>query len=93
MLYDILQEFPWISTEQHLFGRPGTDYDWEATDPGKALAELNAAEETIGKLGKQVNKKVGTETPGAEYKADFWNLCQSSFLRRQTGNINLNVLL
>lgn len=35
------KEYPWITSEKQHFGRPGTDYDWEAKDPTKVLHRLH----------------------------------------------------
>ncbi len=32
-LRKLLREYPWIEGEKAQFGRPGSDYDWEARDP------------------------------------------------------------
>ncbi len=36
----MLKEYPWIESEKQLFGRPGSDYDWAATDPKKARERM-----------------------------------------------------
>lgn len=47
-----------MASERQFFGRPGGDYDWGARDPDAAFAELEKAEETLGRLGKGLNKRV-----------------------------------
>lgn len=32
-LRKLLREYPWIEGEKAQFGRPGSDYDWDAQDP------------------------------------------------------------
>ena len=51
-------EYPWVASERQFFGRPGGDYDWGARDTEAAFAELERAEETLGRLGKGLNKRV-----------------------------------
>lgn len=52
------REYTWIPSEHPHFGRPGTDYDWQAHDPEAQFAELAKAEATIEGLARKVNKKV-----------------------------------
>lgn len=52
-------EYPWVASERQFFGRAGGDYDWGARDADAAFAELERAEETLGRLGKGLNKRVG----------------------------------
>lgn len=52
------KEYPWISSEKRLFGRPGSDYDWTARDPQAAFAEYRQLEETLQGLSETLNKKV-----------------------------------
>ena len=47
-----------MASERQFFGRPGGDYDWGAREPEAAFAELEKAEETLGRLGKGLNKRV-----------------------------------
>ena len=54
----LLRKHPWIASEKHLFGEPGTDYDFSETDADEARAQLADAEEAQERLGKKVNKKV-----------------------------------
>lgn len=49
---------PWIEGEREFFGRPGTDYDFQARDPREAQRRMSKARETQQKLGKTVNKRV-----------------------------------
>jgi structural maintenance of chromosome 2 len=57
-LAHLSEAHPWIASEQQQFGRPGTDYDWEARDTAAAHAELTAAEAAQASLSKRINKKV-----------------------------------
>ena len=52
------QEYPWIASEKQFFGRPGSDYDWAATDCEKAFADFERGDEVVERLGKKVNRKV-----------------------------------
>ncbi|KAL4421732.1 hypothetical protein ABPG77_002348 [Micractinium sp. CCAP 211/92] len=57
-LRKLLREYPWIEGEKAQFGRPGSDYDWEARDPKQVFAEYEKASSAIEGLSKKVNKKV-----------------------------------
>lgn len=52
------REYPWINTEREHFGKPGSDYDWEANDPTAQFKAYERATTTIATLAKKVNKKV-----------------------------------
>ena len=54
----LLRHHAWIQTERPMFGRRGTEYDFEATDPAKAQQRLQKLGEEQERLGKKVNKKV-----------------------------------
>lgn len=54
----LLKANPWLESERSLFGKPGTEYDFEAEDPEEALDQLEAAQEKLKSLGKNVNRKV-----------------------------------
>ena len=53
-----LQEFPWIATEKDFFGKPGSDYDFEAQDVPAAFEEYEAANQSLQRLSNKVNRKV-----------------------------------
>ena len=36
----LLRQHAWIAAERHLFGTPGTDYDFASSDPAKAERRL-----------------------------------------------------
>lgn len=36
----LVEKHAWIASEKQLFGRSGTDYDFESRDPCKAIEEL-----------------------------------------------------
>ena len=57
-MHCVLQEFPWIATEKDFFGRPGSDYDFEAQDVPAAFAQYEAANESLQRLANKVNSKV-----------------------------------
>ncbi|KAL3152149.1 Structural maintenance of chromosomes protein 2-2 [Trebouxia sp. C0010 RCD-2024] len=63
------KEFPWIATEQEFFGKPGSDYDFEAQDVQAAFQEYEAANQSLQRLANKVNRKVLTmfEKADAEY--------------------------
>ena len=54
-----VQEYPWIVTEKHFFGRPGSDFDFEAHDVDAAFQELQGAQDSQQRLANRVNRKVG----------------------------------
>merc|ERR1740117_863605 len=54
----MLKKHDWIATEQQFFGKPHTDYDFEATSPKSAGLRLNALQAEQEELGKKINKKV-----------------------------------
>ena len=54
-----MQEYPWIVTEKHFFGRPGSDFDFEAHDVDAAFQELQGAQDSQQRLANRVNRKVG----------------------------------
>ena len=56
----VVQEYPWIESEKQFFGRPGSNYDWAATDPQQAFADHEKAADVVERLEKKVNRKVGT---------------------------------
>lgn len=47
-----------MASERQFFGRPGGDYDWAARNADAAFADLEKSEETLGRLGKGLNKRV-----------------------------------
>ncbi len=53
-----VQEFPWIATEKDFFGKPGSDYDFEAQDVQAAFEEYEAANQSLQRLANKVNRKV-----------------------------------
>lgn len=53
-----LQEHPWISSEKHRFGRPGTEYDFAARNAQKAFDQYNERERAAKDLAKDVNRRV-----------------------------------
>lgn len=53
-----MQEFPWIATEKEFFGKPGSDYDFEAQDVQAAFEEYEAANQSLQRLANKVNRKV-----------------------------------
>lgn len=36
----LVEKYSWIATEKQLFGKSGTDYDFESCEPHKAREEL-----------------------------------------------------
>lgn len=54
----LLEKHAWIASEKQLFGRSGTDYDFESRDPIKAREELDKLQAEQSGLEKRVNKKV-----------------------------------
>ncbi|KDO65525.1 hypothetical protein CISIN_1g001073mg [Citrus sinensis] len=54
----LIEKHAWIASEKQLFGRSGTDYDFESRDPYKAREELEKLQAEQSGLEKRVNKKV-----------------------------------
>ncbi|KAI4370067.1 hypothetical protein MLD38_018452 [Melastoma candidum] len=54
----MLEKHAWIASQKHLFGRSGTDYDFDAYNPNKAKEALERLHAEQSGLEKRVNKKV-----------------------------------
>ncbi|ESQ45830.1 hypothetical protein EUTSA_v10010077mg [Eutrema salsugineum] len=54
----LVEKHTWITSEKQLFGKEGTDYDFESRDPYKAREELERLQTDQSSLEKRVNKKV-----------------------------------
>ncbi|KAG7014830.1 Structural maintenance of chromosomes protein 2-1 [Cucurbita argyrosperma subsp. argyrosperma] len=54
----LVEKHAWIASEKQLFGKSGTDYDFESRDPCKAIEELERLQAQQSSLEKRVNKKV-----------------------------------
>lgn len=50
----MLSKHPWIKEEKAFFGRPQTDYDFQARDPQVAQANLKSLREEQTSLSKKV---------------------------------------
>ncbi|CAM9448409.1 unnamed protein product, partial [Laminaria digitata] len=55
---NMLEKFPWIKEDRPFFGRPQTDYDFEARDPATAQKRLKALQEEQASLSKKVMRAV-----------------------------------
>ena len=66
-----MQEFPWIATEKEFFGKPGSDYDFEAQDVQAAFEEYEAANQSLQRLANKVNRKVCHGSHGMNPLADL----------------------
>ncbi|KAM9976714.1 hypothetical protein ACTFIR_010558 [Dictyostelium discoideum] len=53
-----IKKHTWIKNEKQLFNRPGSDFDFNATDPSKANSEYIKLQEEQEKLSKTINRKV-----------------------------------
>lgn len=53
----MITKYPWIKEDRQFFGRPQTDYDFEARDPSAAQARLKALQEEQVSLSKKVWKR------------------------------------
>ena len=51
---NMLEKFPWIKEDRPFFGRPQTDYDFEARDPATAQERLRSLQEEQASLSKKV---------------------------------------
>lgn len=67
----LLSTHGWIAQDQQYFGKPGSDYDFEAQEPVAAAARLGELEAAQSSLGANLNKKVlgMMETAEREYAA------------------------
>ena len=54
----LLKRHPWIASEKQYFGKPHTDYDFNARDPSQAKARMAKLVSARDKLAKKINKKV-----------------------------------
>ncbi|KAL6580577.1 Structural maintenance of chromosomes protein 2-2 [Orobanche minor] len=54
----LIEKHAWIASEKQLFGRVGSDYDFESRDPHKAREEFEKLQAAQSGLEKRVNKKV-----------------------------------
>lgn len=54
----LIERHAWITSEKHLFGKSGTDYDFSTRDPLNAREELEKLQAQQSGLEKRVNKKV-----------------------------------
>ncbi|EOA23418.1 hypothetical protein CARUB_v10016600mg [Capsella rubella] len=54
----LVEKHTWITSEKQLFGKEGTNYDFESHDPHKAREELERLQTEQSSLEKRVNKKV-----------------------------------
>ena len=70
-LSTLLEDHPWIESEQSRFGQLNTEYDFTSKDPVKAIKELQKQEEIQQNLAKRINKKVIAmfDKAEAEFKA------------------------
>ncbi|GBG85995.1 hypothetical protein CBR_g40808 [Chara braunii] len=58
LVQNLLQKHDWISRERQLFGKPGTDYDFNSRNAKEAHRLYEAKEAEYSSLEKRVNKKV-----------------------------------
>ncbi|KAL3645191.1 Structural maintenance of chromosomes protein 2-2 [Castilleja foliolosa] len=54
----LIEKHAWIASEKQLFGRAGSDYDFESRDPHKAMDDFGKLQAAQSGLEKRVNKKV-----------------------------------
>ncbi|KAH6824279.1 structural maintenance of chromosomes 2 [Perilla frutescens var. hirtella] len=54
----LIDKHAWIASEKQLFGRSGSDYDFESRDPHKAREDFEKLQSEQTGLEKRVNKKV-----------------------------------
>uniref|UniRef100_UPI00358F90A9 structural maintenance of chromosomes protein 2 n=1 Tax=Myxine glutinosa TaxID=7769 RepID=UPI00358F90A9 len=59
MLKSLLGDNPWVKTERHLFGRPGSVYDFSSSDLREAKLRLDQVAEAKAKIGRNVNQRAG----------------------------------
>ena len=56
----LAQEYAWVASERQSIGRASGYYDWAARNPEAAFAHLEKAEDTLGRLGTALSKRVST---------------------------------
>ena len=66
-----VQEFSWIATEKDFFGKPGSDYDFEAQDVQAAFEEYEAANQSLQRLANKVNRKVPLRQPASAASTSY----------------------
>ncbi|GER35073.1 structural maintenance of chromosomes protein [Striga asiatica] len=54
----LIEKHAWIASEKQLFGRAGSDYDFNSCDPQKAREDFEKLQAAQSGLEKRVNKKV-----------------------------------
>ncbi|KAL0400935.1 UNVERIFIED_CONTAM: Structural maintenance of chromosomes protein 2-1 [Sesamum latifolium] len=54
----LIEKHAWIASEKQLFGRVGSDYDFDSCDPHKAREDFEKLQAEQSGLEKRVNKKV-----------------------------------
>merc|ERR1719316_840066 len=64
------QEYPWIEKERPHFGKPGTDFDFEAHDYQQSKERFTKLTQQQSRLSKSINKKAMAmfEKAEQEYK-------------------------
>jgi structural maintenance of chromosome 2 len=64
------QEYPWIETDKAHFGKPGTDYDFQAHDYQQCKERCTKLNQQQSRLSKSINKKAMAmfEKAEQEYK-------------------------
>merc|ERR1719401_2432770 len=64
------REHPWIEKDKNIFGKKGTDFDFEANDYGENKKRCDELEKQQNRLSKNINKKamVMFEKAEQEYK-------------------------
>uniref|UniRef100_A0A8C4QEC3 Uncharacterized protein n=1 Tax=Eptatretus burgeri TaxID=7764 RepID=A0A8C4QEC3_EPTBU len=55
----LLHDHPWVKSERHLFGRPGSVYDFSSSDLREAKHRLDQVVEAKAKIGRSVNQRAG----------------------------------
>eukprot|EP00899_Mesostigma_viride_P003874 jgi/Mesvir1/13488/Mv16537-RA.1 len=77
----LLEEHPWIPSERPLFGKPGSDYDFNARSPEESRAQLEEATKQQESLSKRVNKRVMSMFDKAEQEAQDLMAKKNTVLR------------
>lgn len=58
LITNMLKKHSWIETEQHAFGVPGSEYDFEQSPLGEMKDQLKTLQNEQNALAKGINKKV-----------------------------------
>lgn len=70
-LQKLAKDFGWISEAKHLFGVPGSEFDWSSKDPKAASTQYQQAKNVVKKMNKRVDPNVVLLRPFADFDIVF----------------------